>query len=132
MPIFSALTAKIASGAALALFLALGVVMWRADAISDQRDALRDKLAASDAKLAVSKASIDTLTASITELNNRALASAQAYAAAKVEAAKASARLDALSRESDRRIAALRAAAKEQYNGDCPTPEALAELAKGL
>ena len=59
--LFSSLGMKIATGAALALLVALGVVMWRADAISADREALRDKLALSEARHAVTRQSVETL-----------------------------------------------------------------------
>lgn len=129
---FSALTSKIFAGVSALLLVGLAIcwVGW-----SRTADDLNDQIKANGAlelKLGVSNASIDSLTATITELNSRALANAQAYAAAKAEAAKASAKLDVLSQESDKRIAALRAAAKEQYNGDCPVPDRLKKLAEGL
>lgn len=129
---FSALTSKIFAGASAVLLIAL-IACWVgwSHAANQRDEQIRDN-GALRLKLGVSNASIDSLTATITELNNRALANAQAYAAAKAEAAKASAKLDVLSQESDKRIAALRAAAKEQYNGDCPLPDSLAKLAEGL
>lgn len=54
--LFAPLGMKIASGLALGAFLALGVVMWRADAISAQRDALRTELAHADAKIVLLEA----------------------------------------------------------------------------
>jgi uncharacterized protein HemX len=51
IPGLSTIAAKIAAGAALAAILALGVVMWRADAISAQRDAAREALVHAEAEL---------------------------------------------------------------------------------
>lgn len=59
--IFAPLAMKIAGGVALAAVAALGVVIWRADAISADRDRLRDKLAGEEARHAVTRQSVLTL-----------------------------------------------------------------------
>lgn len=59
--LFAPLAMKIAGGLALGAFVALGVVMWRADAISAQRDALQTKLAGEEARHAVTRQSVDVL-----------------------------------------------------------------------
>lgn len=64
--IFAPLTTKIATGAALALLVALAVVMWRADAISGQRDAAREAFAMSEAKHTITRQSLDTLAEKLT------------------------------------------------------------------
>ncbi len=129
---FSALTSKLFAGLSLALLLAVGVQTVRLSAANEALEDKRNELATCEAQHAVTRQSVDTLDAVITDLNNRALARAEAYAQGIEEAEKRSAELAKLSAESDQRIAALRAAAREQVNGDCPTPPDLAELAKGL
>jgi hypothetical protein len=119
-------------GVIIALCLALAFVCWRADTFSDRLERSRNELATCEAQHAVTRQSVDTLDAVITDLNNRALARAEAYAQGIEEAEKRSAELAKLSAESDRRIAELRAAAREQVNGDCPVPPALRDLAAGL
>lgn len=120
---FSALTSKIFGGAALALLIALGVVMWRADAISAQRDALRDKLAVSNAKLAVSNASIATLEQSLAAYIGAGRAAKVSQLAAVKAQETDSAKLKA---EAD----AIRAEVVRGGNG-CGTPESVRK-AKGL
>ena len=117
----------------LAVVLALCAALWvRGNHYKDQRDVARAEVAAEEARHAVTRQSVETLDAVIVDLNNRALARAEAYAEGQAEAQKRSAELAKLSAESDRRIEALRKAAREQVNGDCPVPANLAELAKGL
>lgn len=107
--------------------------LWaRGSEYRDERDLARAEKAAEVARHAVTRQSVSTLEAVIEDLNERALARAEAYAAAQGVAAKRSAELAKLSQESDKRIAALRQAAREQYNGDCPVPDAIRELAEGL
>jgi outer membrane murein-binding lipoprotein Lpp len=101
------------------------------NALDDLEDA-RNKTARCEAQHAVTRQSVSMLEAVIDDLNERALARGEAYAAAKVEAAKAETKLDALAVQSDRQIEALRRAAREQYNGDCPVPETVRDLARGL
>lgn len=129
---FSALTSKI-FGAAAVLALVFGVVQTvrLGDAKRDLEDK-RNQLATCEAQHAVTRQSVDTLDAVIEDLNERALARAEAYAEGQAEAQKRSAELAKLSAESDRRIEALRAAAREQVNGDCPVPPELRALAEGL
>lgn len=66
--IFGTVAGKVALGAFLVLFAALGVVVWRADAISDQREALRTKLATEQAQHAVTRQSVATLTVELQRL----------------------------------------------------------------
>ncbi len=129
---FSALTSKILGGVALVLLLAVIVQTVRLNDAKSDLETKRNELATCEAQHAVTRQSVDTLEAVIEDLNNRALARAEAYAEGQAEAQKRSAELAKLSAESDKRIAALRAAAREQVNGDCPVPANLAELAKGL
>lgn len=65
LKLFSSLTpfGKITSGAILALTVALGIVIWRADTISDQRDAALRQVVVEQAQHAVTKASLASLTA---------------------------------------------------------------------
>jgi ABC-type molybdate transport system substrate-binding protein len=132
IPGLNTLAAKIAAGAALSALIALAVVWMLYKAETRSHDRTRASLATEQARHAVTRQSVDTLDAVIEDLNERALARAEAYAAAQGVAAKRSAELAELSRESDKRIAALRQAAREQYNGDCPVPDAIRELAEGL
>lgn len=129
---FSALTSKIFGGLALVLLLAVIVQTVR---LGDANEALEDKrneLATCEAQHAVTRQSVDTLDAVIEDLNERALARGEAYEAAKAEATRNEAKLEVLAEESDRRISELRKLAREQVNGDCPTPPELRALAEGL
>jgi outer membrane murein-binding lipoprotein Lpp len=129
---FTALTAKLFGGVAVAALLFAGIQTFRLAEAHDEIEEQRNKVARCEAQHAVTRQSVSTLEAVIDDLNERALARGEAYAAAKVEAARNEVKLDALAVESDRRIASLRAAAREQYNGDCPVPDAVRELAEGL
>jgi hypothetical protein len=122
---FSALTSKIFGGAALALLIALGVVMWRADVISGQRDALRDKLAVSDAKLALSNASIATLEKSLADYVGAGKAAKVAQLAAVEKAAKDNAALQGQADAIRKEVAGMKP------DGKCATPKAV-RSAKGL
>jgi septal ring factor EnvC (AmiA/AmiB activator) len=126
------ITAKIL---AIVAVLGLGFAAVQTVRLSSAQVDLEDKrneLATCEARHAVTRQSISTLEATIEQLNERALSRAEAYAAAQTEAAKRSAELAKLSRESDQRINRLRKLAREQVNGDCPVPDELRELAKGL
>ena len=122
--LFSAFTAKIATGVALALLIALGVVMWRADAISAQRDALRDKLAASDAKLAVSNASIAELQASLAQF----VGAGKAAKVAQLAAVEAQVRDNA---ELQAQADAIRTEVAKGRSEGCASPEGVMK-SKGL
>lgn len=129
---FTALTSKIFGGVALVLLLAVIVQTVRLNDAKSDLETKRNELATCEAQHAVTRQSVGTLEAVIEDLNERALARAEAYAEGQAEAQKRSAELAKLSAESDKRIAALRAAAREQVNGDCPTPAELRRLAEGL
>lgn len=65
---FAPLAIKIFSGVTLALLIALGVVMWRADAISESRDEARKALAAEELRHDVTRASLAGLELRMAEL----------------------------------------------------------------
>ena len=66
--LFAPLAMKVAAGIILALIVALGIALWRADAISDERERLRNSLAASEAQHAVTVASLDALSAEMEKM----------------------------------------------------------------
>lgn len=129
---FTALTSKIFGGLAIVLLIAVAVQTVRLSSAQEALETKRNELAAEQARHAVTRQSVDTLDAVIADLNNRALARAEAYAQGQAEAQKRSAELAKLSAESDKRIEALRRAAREQVNGDCPVPDSLRDLAHDL
>jgi hypothetical protein len=110
--IFAPLAMKVAGGFILLLAIALAVVMWRADVISDQRDKLRDQLSVSEANHAVTVASLNSLSEQMEamvrdgELRKERLADAMQQAQDDA---------DELRREAD----AIRA---EAPGSDCMTP----------
>lgn len=119
IPGLSTITAKIAAGAALALFLALGVVMWRADTISAQRDAYRDRLATCETRHAVTRQSVMTLERSLARYVGAGKASRVKQLAAIEAQAQDNARLDA-------QAAAIRAEmAAMKPDGRCETPDSI-------
>jgi len=132
MTAFSALTSKIFGGLSLVLLLAVIVQTVRLSAANEALEDKRNELATCEAQHAVTRQSVRALESVIEDLNNRALARAEAYAQGIEEAEKRSAELAKLSAESDRRIAELRKAAREQVNGDCPVPDRLRALAENL
>lgn len=66
--IFAPLGMKIAGGIAAALAIALAVVMWRANAISNDREAIRNALATETARHAVTRQSVETLQGELAKL----------------------------------------------------------------
>ena len=65
---FASTLNKVFTAIITALLIALGIVMWRADAISDSREKLRNALAAEEARHAVTLQSVDTLTLELAKL----------------------------------------------------------------
>jgi cell division protein FtsB len=128
--LFAPLGMKIAGGIALALAIALGVVMWRADAISDDRERLRNALATEEARHAVTRQSVGTLEAVIADLNEQAEQRAEVFAEAQELAQEREKELAAARIGSERVIARLRALAATK--GQCAVPDDLRELADGL
>ncbi|WP_305096495.1 hypothetical protein [Croceibacterium aestuarii] len=126
---FSALTSKIFGAAAIALLIALGVVMWRADHISKQRDEYQRQAIETGLKLHVSNQSIATLEKAVADLNEQAEQRAAAFAEAQELAKKRDAELAAQRKSSNAKIARLRALAEQAGDGTCEaTPDLLREL----
>lgn len=101
----------------IGLALALGVVMWRADAISKDREALRNTLATERAEHAVTRLSLDTLQRELEKMVSDGQLRAGRLAEARQEQEQ---RTEAL-REQAARIAATAAS-----GGDpCVTPDAV-------
>jgi chromosome segregation ATPase len=115
---------------ALGFAIALGVVMWRADAISGQRDHYRDAYSMEQARHAVTRQSVEALTTAVEDLNEQAEQRAEAFAEAQELAEKREKELERARRSSDATIASLRQLAARE--GQCATPSDLAELAEGL
>lgn len=65
---FAPLAIKLFTGATVALLIALGAVMWRADAISADRDAEREARIAEGVRHEVTRASLDSLTLRMAEM----------------------------------------------------------------
>lgn len=126
---FSALTSKIFGAASLALLLALGFVMWRADTISGQRDdAIRDFLG-EQTRHEITRQSVATLETALAELNRQALQRAEEYRLNRAAAARETARLQERARTTDAQIARLRALAGGPQDEPCAaSPELLREL----
>ena len=127
---FSSTLNKVFSGVIAALLIALGVVMWRADAISADREKLRNALATEQARHAVTRQSVGTLEAVIADLNEQAEQRAEAFAEAQELAKEREKELERARRSSDAAIARLRALS--QREGVCAVPDELRDLAGGL
>lgn len=113
--LFAPLAMKIAGGLIAALLAALALVIWRADAISDDREALRNTLSAERATHAVTRRSLDVLQAELEQLVKDGQLRAERLAEARQEARKETEAL----REQAERIRA-------EAGGDpCVTPEAV-------
>lgn len=65
---FAPLAIKIFSGVTLALLIALGIAIWRADAISESRDEARKALATEEVRHDVTRASLASLELRLAEL----------------------------------------------------------------
>lgn len=117
---------------AIGLAIALGVVMWRADAISEDRERIRNALATEKANHAVTRQSVQTLADKIAELNREANARADAFEAAKRAAAAETERLRELAEGSDARIARLREMAERPATAGCEAPADLLSELEGL
>jgi hypothetical protein len=100
---------------ALGLAVALGVVMWRADSISNDREALRNTLATERAQHAVTRGSLDTLQRELEQMVRDGELRASRLAEAREEQAE--------------RTAGLRAQAArieaEGASDPCVTPDAV-------
>lgn len=110
---------------AIGLAIALGVVMWRADAISGQRDEWQRKAVASDLKLSISNASIAELQASLSRYVGAGKAAKVAQLASIERQAKDNAALQA---QADAIRAEMAAIGPSE---GCDTPDAI-RSAKGL
>ena len=128
--LFGTLKAKIVGAIGLAMILTLGIVMWRADAISKQRDHYRDAYSMEQARHAVTRGSVELLTKTIEGLNAQAEARAQEFEKARRMAAQREKELSASRVASGRVIARLEALSGQE--GKCAVPDELRELAEGL
>lgn len=109
----------------IGLGIALGIALWRADAISESREALRNDLAAERAGHAITRQSVDTLTASLAKFIGAGQAARIAQLASIEAQAEDSARLQA---EAD----AIRAEMGDLTDdGRCATPGSIIN-AEGL
>ena len=129
---FTALTSKIFGGLAIVLLIAVAVQTVRLSSAQEALETKRNELAAEQARHAVTRQSVDTLDAVIADLNERSLARAEAYAEGQAVAAKRAADLAESRQQSEKQIAELRKAAREQVNGDCPVPDDIRALAESL
>lgn len=71
MTFFTSLTNKLFTGAILALVVALGITMIRANAISNDREKLRNSLATANANHAVTLASLNALEQELADMVHR-------------------------------------------------------------
>lgn len=92
---FASTINKVLTGVIIALGIALVVVMWRADAISEQREALRTELATEEARHAVTRQSVDTLSGELARMVKEGEARAERVEEAMIQAAEDTAPLRA-------------------------------------
>jgi predicted negative regulator of RcsB-dependent stress response len=109
----------------IGLLIALGIVIWRADAISADREDQRNKLAAERAQHAVTRNSVDTLTASLAKFVGAGQASRIAQLAAIEAQAEDNARLQGQADAIRAEMASL------APDGRCATPSSIIN-AEGL
>lgn len=128
--LFAPLAMKVTGGIALALAIALGVVIWRADAIAGQRDHYRDAYSMEMARHSVTRQSVATLTKAIEDQNELAEQRAAAFAEAQEMAEEREKELAGLRNSSNATIARLRALSGRE--GQCAVPDDLRDLAEGL
>lgn len=116
--------------AAIGLAVALAIVMWRADAISESREEVRNALAAERANHAVTRESVDTLTTALGRFVGAGKAAKVAQLASMEAQAEDSA---ALQREANaiRAEMATFGTTGTDANGRCVTPKSILD-AKGL
>ena len=112
----------IKGGIIIALLIALGIVVWRADGLSEQREALRNTLATERAQHAVTRTSLDTLQRELERMVKDGELRAQRLSEAREAQAK---------RTADLREEAARIRAEGGDAGACETPDAVRE-ARGL
>ena len=112
----------IKGGIIIALLIALGIVVWRADGLSEQREALRNTLATERAQHAVTRTSLDTLQRELERMVKDGEIRAQRLSEAREAQAKRTAGL---------REEAARIRAEGGSEGACETPDAVRE-ARGL
>lgn len=145
---FAPIAMKVSGGIIAALLIVLGVVTWRADAISNERDELQawqtevwgaTKIAADRPKLGKDHVArqisylgdgIGRLQDAIADMNAQAEQRAEAFAEARELAEKREKELARRERSTDSRIARLRALSKQK--GQCAVTDELRELAEGL
>lgn len=123
--VFAPLAMKIATGVALTLMIALGVTMWRADVISEDRERIRNLLATEVANHAVTRSSVVTLEQAL----GRYVGAGAAARIAQIDSLEAQADDNALlQRQAD----AIRAEMETLVSADgCATPDSILN-AEGL
>lgn len=130
---FAPLAMKIGAGIILALLLALGVTMWRADSLSEQRDAALVALGAERAGHTATRASVAVLEAEMARVMQAARQRETALHEAERQAARDQAANDRAARSTQATIDRLRAiAARPSEVVNCEVDLELRSLAEGL
>ncbi len=114
---------KIGGGVIAALVIALALVMWRADAISDDREVQRNLVAAERATHAVTRQSVQDLKANLAKFVGAGRAARVAQLAAIQKQAPKSASMRAQAEE----IRAMAEAFAPEDPCDCSTPDFVME-----
>lgn len=112
---------------AIVLAIALGIVMWRADSISEDREDLRNDLAGEKSRHEISRNSIETLEAALAKF----VGAGQASRIAQVEAIEAQAKDSAELQAQADRIRSEMETLAEGDPCDCSTPGSILD-AEGL
>ena len=123
--LFAPLAMKVSGGIIAALLIALGIVVWRADAISADREKLRNALATERATHAVTRQSVATLEDALARFIGAGKASRAAQLAAIEAQAGDSAELQAQAEAIRAEVATL------APDGRCITPRSILN-AEGL
>lgn len=119
-------------GIIAALVIALGIVMWRADAISGQRDKALEAVGACKANLATTQTSLDGALGHIEDSNRRVTEAAARLEQTKREAAAAEAAANARWERTRASVAALEASARDHSQPACEASSEALRALEGL
>ena len=117
--LFAPLAMKISGGLIAFLLVALALVMWRADAISEDRERLRNSLATETANHAVTRASV----ANLKGVLERYVGAGQAAQVAQMAAVEAQADKSAALRAKADRLRGMIDELGPEEPCDCSTPD---------
>lgn len=129
---FAPVAVRIMAAVIAVLLVLLAVAMWRADGLSKDKRDLQDDLATEQVQHLVTTASVDRLTGELETMMASALARQKQLDASREQVERDAAKLVALERGTDAKIARLRALANKPRPQSCPVPPELLRELKGL